>query len=519
MRRKRSDSGEPGTGVRRRSDTPKTPVPKAPKTEVTKIPHDVVNEVVMLAAVMVDTDAANRYLPTISPDNFFGEGHSAAWAALQRLRTQGLSYDPATVRQISGGTVNTDVLDAYAAERPAAPPNLRYHAECLAWDRARIEAVRGPVTQFLEAIRDPQTEPSKVRALARAIGTSFDGMGDRRYLRDPAALIREHRAELDDRRMGRAVFPYGLDGFDFRSVETPSGEVVAEPRLVPGAAPGKVTIVVGVSGSGKSTTTARLALEQARQGRKVLYGAWEQKSNMTLEIVAALSLGWSRSDIMAGRLTEAERDELLSEMERLSEWIRFLELPYGRAAGERRTNDSNLDLLHQYIADVNPDVFIGDLFRRVLTETEPDAEEQALYRAQAMAQETQAHMILVQQLRLKDVEARPDQRPTRESIKGTSAWIDIADTIIGWYRPHLHKNVPDDTIQAIVLKQRYGAWPLAVEFDWAAEFGTIENGREIPYDRPGTGSDELDLTAAGNSFVSKVSLPPSARRRGRGRAS
>jgi replicative DNA helicase len=510
MRKTRSDSVGSNSGVRRRSEAASKVLPKPSKTEVTKIPHDVVNEVVMLAAVMVDEVAANRYLPIISPDNFFGEGHSAAWTALQKLRAQGLSYDPATIRQISGGTVNTDVLDAYAAERPVVPPNLRYHAECLAWDRARIEAVRGPVTQFLEAIRDPQTDPSKVRALARAIGTSFDGMGDRRYLRDPAGLIREHRIELEDRRMGRAVFPYGLDGFDFKG---PDEEGAGEARLVPGAAPGKVTIVVGVSGSGKSTTTARLALEQARQGRKVLYGAWEQKSAMTLEIVAALSLGWSRSDIMAGRLTEDERDELLGEMERLSEWIRFLDLPYGRTSGDRRSNDSNLDLLHQYIADANPDVFIGDLFRRVLAETEPDAEEQALYRAQAMAQETQVHMILVQQLRLKDVENRPDQRPTRESIKGTSAWIDVADTIIGWYRPHLHKNVPDDTIQAIVLKQRYGAWPLAIEFDWKAEFGSVENGRIIPYDRPGTEANDLDLTAAGNSFVARGSLPSAGRRR------
>lgn len=511
MRRRRSQSGESETGVRR-SRSESKPIPKAKPTEVTKIPHDVVNEIVMLSAVMVDQNAAARYLPTISADSFFGEGHAAAWAVLQRLRDQGLTYDPATVRQMSGGTVNTDTLDAYIADRPAAPPNLRYHAECLAWDRARIEAVRGPVTQFLEAIRDPQSDPSKVRALARAIGTSFDGMGDRRYLRDPAGLIREHRAELEDRRMGRAVFPYGLEGFDFRGEDE---DRPGEARLIPGAAPGKVTIVVGVSGSGKSTTTARLALEQARQGRKVLYGAWEQKSNMTLEIVAAISLGWSRSDIMAGKLTEEERDELLGEMERLSEWIRFLDLPYGRAAGERRSNDSNLDLLHQYIADVNPDVFIGDLFRRVLVETEPDAEEQALYRAQAMAQETQAHMILVQQLRLKDVEARPDQRPTRESIKGTSAWIDIADTIIGWYRPHLHRNVPDDTIQAIVLKQRYGAWPLAIEFDWQAEYGAVDRGRLIPYDRPGTEADDLDLTASGNSFVAKGSLPGRGTRRRR----
>jgi replicative DNA helicase len=512
MRRQRSQmgAGNDDVGSIRRQSKPRRDTPDRPKNETVKVPHDVVNEIVMLSAVIVDQAAASRYLPTISADSFYGQGHAAAWAVLQRLRTQGLSYDPATIKQMTGGAVDTDALEAYVAERPAAPPNLRYHAECIAWDRARVEAVRGPVSEFLEAIRNPLSEPTKVRALARAIGTSFDGMGDRRYLRDPAALIREHKQELEDRRMGRAVFPFGIDGLDYYGEDDPEPGAA---RLIPGAAPGKLTVVVGVSGSAKSTTTARMALEQARQGRKVLYGAWEQKSAMTLEIVAALSLGWSRTDMMIGRFTEDDQTELLEEMERLSQWIRFLDLPYGRGTGERRTNDANLDLLHQYIADVSPDVFIGDLFRRVLAETDPDDEEQALYRAQAMAQETQAHMILVQQLRLKDVEARPDQRPTRESIKGTSAWIDVADTIIGWYRPALHRNVPDDTIQAIILKQRYGQWPLAVAFDWDPVFGSLDRGRSMVYDKPGTESNDLDITLGGNSFISRGSMPPGGRRK------
>ena len=203
---------------------------------------------------------------------------------------------------------------------------------------------------------------------------------------------------------------------------------------------------------------------------------------------------------MVGRFTEQEQIELLAEMERLSEWIRYLYLPFGRKAGERRTNDANLDHVQQNICDANPDVFIADLFKRTMSQTTPDDEEQALYRIQAMMQETGAHGILVQQLRMKDVESRPDQRPTRESIKGSSAWIDIADTIIGWYRPSLHKNVPDDTIQAIILKQRYGTWPLAVEFDWNGMYGSIDNGRSIEYERPGSSGEENE-NFLGESFI------------------
>jgi replicative DNA helicase len=487
VRRKRSDAAEaqPTPKIRQ---APKQSVER-PRANTVTVPHDTINEIVMLAAVIVDVEAAKKYLPSIPADSFYGQGHAAAWAIMQRLQGQGLHYDPATVQQMSGGSVDTDVLESYAQERPKVPPNIRYHAACIAWDRARVEAVRGPVTQFLEAIKDPACDPNKVRALARAIGNSFEGVGDRKYLRDPAAIIREHRKELENRRHGHATFSYGLEGLDFYGEMDPKPYT---PRLIPGCAPGKVTVVTGISGGGKSTTTARIALEQARQGRRVLYGAWEQDSNMTLEIIAAMSLEWSRSDLMCGNFKEDDQEQLLAEMDRLGEWIRFMSLPFGREMGEKCTNQSNLDLIHQYISDVSPDVFIADLFKRVMVETRPDDEESALWRMQAITQETRCHSILLQQLKLKDVETRQDQRPTRDSVKGNSAWIDIADTVLAWYRPSLHKNVPDDVIQALILKQRYGAWPLAVEFDWNPEFGFVGNGRSIEYDRPGQEGGEMD---------------------------
>ena len=479
MRQPRSSAG-----ARRRGeeDRPAAPRRRPATGEALRIPHDPVNEIVLLAAVLVDPDAAARYLPVIPAESFFGTGHAEAWALLQEIRRRGLSYDPATVQQLSGGTVDPALLEEYARERPKPPPNLRHHADCIAWDRARVEVVRGPVQAFLEALRDPTTDPMRTRALARSIGEALDGFGDRRFLRDPSAVVRDHRRELTERRMGVSVYPFGWEGFDFY------GDGDSEPgaaRIIPGAAPEMVTVMAGVSGSGKTTVSARLALAQSRMGRRVLYGAWEQNAGMTLEVIAGMSLGFSRTALMTGKFSEQDQQELEAEMELLGERIRFLDLPFGRGTGERRTNAANLDALHQYVSDAAPDVFIADLFKRALTETTPDEEEQALYRIQAIAQETQTHVVLVQQLRLKDVESRADQRPTRDAVKGSSAWVDVADTLIGWYRPALHKSVPDDLIQALVLKQRYGRWPLAVEFDWEPEFGWLGRGRSIEYDRPG----------------------------------
>ena len=77
-----------------------------------------------------------------------------------------------------------------------------------------------------------------------------------------------------------------------------------------------------------------------------------------------------------------------------------------------------------------------------------------LIRQQAMLNEMGVHGILAQQQRLKDIELRPDKRPTREGIKGSGAWTEVPDNIIGVHRPALWKPVPDNVLEVDILKQR-----------------------------------------------------------------
>ncbi len=476
---------------------------------VVNIPHDPVNEVVMIAAVVTDPDAAAKYLPRIPPDSFFGTGHSLIWSALRAMQREGLSYDPATIQRFGGGAIDPDVIASYLVERPKAPPNLRFHAECIEWDRARIETVRGPVQSFLEAIRDPTTDPGRLQGLARAIGSSFEGVGTKKYLLDTSSLIAKQSAELDARRNGRGVFGYGIESLDFAG---PDEDDAGSARLIPGAAPGMITTVVAVSGAGKSTTASQMAVGLANQGRRVLYGAWEVSPERSLEIMAGQSLGWSRSDLSTGQYDDDEKQQLLDEMARLGEFIRFMDLPDHdddppSKTARRRTNADALAELRQCVGDSGCDVFIADLFADILVDTDPDDEAKALRTILKMAKTLGVHVILLHQLRFKELERREDTRPTRDALMGSGAWIGKSDTVLAWHRPALSKSVPDNTIQCIVLKQRYGRWPMAIEFDWDPEYGIIENGREIPYDAPGSTGDDFMSTS--------LVAPVSSRRGGR----
>jgi replicative DNA helicase len=448
------------------------------------------NEVVVIAAALADADTRAQLARRLQPDHFLVDEHRATWAVLQEMVRRGLGYDPATFRTLSAGRVDASYVSTLAELRPDLPPNLEHHVGNVLWDRQRASAAKGPVAALLEALRNTREQPDRVRALARQVASSFDGAGDRANLHEPGELVSGHMAEVRRRVAGHACFPFGVDGLDV--------DESGRRRLLPGAAPGMVTVVTGVSGSGKSTFTAHLTLGLARAKRRVLYGAWEMGGGMTLELLACISLGWSRAELIEGKISAAQQVELEERMHAIARWVTFMRNPFKRDVRDRADNDRNLDVLQGILADAGCEVFVADLWKRCLRDASPEAEEDALYRQQAMLADMGIHGILLQQQRMKDIEQRADKRPTREGIKGSSTWVEIADNIFGTHRPAQWKSVADDRFQAIILKQRYAPWPLAVEFEWDGDRGRIWGGRTIQYDQPGEGM----LEDSGPAFVS-----------------
>lgn len=452
-------------------------------------------EQVVLAAAMQAEPGSQRRKDLLRhpPDAFLVDEHRAAWAALREADRRGLGCDPATLSKLAGGAATVEFLAELTRHHQAAPDDatLTFHVEALLWDRQRHVALTGPIAGLLEAIQKHES-PDRVRALAKSVAGSFEGWSDRQYLLDGAEVVRQQMDDIRRRAEGKATYPTGIDGFDFFEDR--------KRRIVPGFAPGMITVVTGVPGIGKSTVTARMVLGQLRLGRRVLYGAWEMTGGITLELLACMSLAekdtkeglgdWSRVKLKTpadypGWLTEERMAVLKRRMQELVErGLRFMANPFRRGAGGRPSNERNLDLIAGYIADVAPDVFVADLWKRCLVKAAPEDEEEALYRQQAMAEELGVHCVLLQQQRSKDIELRPDKRPTREGIKGSGAWTEVPDNIFGVHRQANWKPVPDDTIELDVLKQRYGRWPLAVECDWNPDRAIISGGRSVDYDQP-----------------------------------
>lgn len=445
-----------------------------------RVPHDAVNEMVLIAAVIVDEESRRRYLDTISPDFFFGQGHAAIWTALREIKRRDLHYDPATLKQL-GRDIDVAYVEGLIKQRPVVPPNLKHHVAMLRWDAARVGAAQGPVTTFLELLKDPAAEPAALRGVAQAIANALT-TGANDSLRNAHQLIEEQMGVIELRRQGVATYGFGIPGLDFYPD--------SKPRLVPGTAPKTLTVVTGVSGSGKTTAVARAVLGMWGAGRRVLYGAYEQGSGMSLELLATMDLGFSRTDMMIGAFNDADSASVRAKMEEIGGNVMFDEMARDSFVVKGRdANARAMDRIAQSIIDSRCDVYVADLFRRTLRETEPDDEERALYAMQELAKRLNVHLLLVQQQNAKQVENTRDKLPRRETIKGSGAWVEVADQIIAWHRPALWKNVPDDRIYSIVLKQRYGAWPMMIEHEWEPEFGSIEGGVQIEMQRHGDGDE------------------------------
>lgn len=473
----------------------------AKPVQALEIPHDPANEAAVISAALRDPSLLKTLIRKVVPDHFLARQHRDVWSALAQMARVGLDTDPAAIRTSAG----EDVANACEQLRSFSPAqSIQWHLANLFWDSARATAAKGPIPAFLDAFKDPKADRDRVASLARQIVNAFHGYEDRRFLHDPATLVRDQMKKVEERVSGRAVFTSGIKGLDLFEN--------GRRRITVGMRPGNVTILTSLTGSGKSTTAANMTIGmaypggvdvgEAVPGRRILYGAWEMNGGITLELLACMSLGWSRTDLTegVGAIAAHEGRVLLEErMHLLGKRVRFLSVPFDRNVTtdkKDRNNDRNLDVLQGYISDSGCDLFIGDLWKRCLRATDPDSEELALYRQQAMAEELGVHCLLLQQQRSKDIEQRPDKRPTREGIKGSGAWTEIADLVIGTHRPGLWKKITDDKIEMFILKQREGRWPLGVEFEWNPERGSIEGGRSIEYDQPGDGN-EIDNSILG----------------------
>ncbi len=443
--------------------------------------YDTTNERVIICAAIAMALAQRAVLVrSVAADELLHPEHVIIWRALRVMVEQGLEYDASVMRRLildEGGRVESAYLSELEAEA-AIPANLDWHLGMLRWDATRARLLQGAMPELLRALKEPKSSPERVAAAAHALLKGLDGGGGRRFIRRKEELARSYKAEVAARVAVGNFFPFHYEAMDH--------------RLSEGSMRQRTCVVAGLSGSGKSTWLASLALNLALKGnRRVLLGAWEMGAESTLDVMIAGMTRIELERIVSGDLTPEEVASVHAATDRICSRITFMENAFfaERKKGERRSNERNMAILEGYVAESGCDVLIMDLWERMLVDIGYEGVTTALYEQQDLHKRYNVYGIIAHQLSKEGLSKRLDRRPTRESIKGTGAFYEVADQVLGVHREALFKNVPDESLEVICLKQKKGKANWAVRFKWNGEMALVEDGEEVPYD-PGLDSGE-----------------------------
>lgn len=444
--------------------------------------YDPVNERVVIGAALAmlrggDVPALRAHVRSVAHDELLAPGHAPIWRALRYFVDRALEWDPLVFRRIvldEGGKDLEGYIDGLEAEA-AIPSNLGWYVETMRWDATRARVLNGPLPELLREIRSPKASPDAVAGTARAVARALEGGGGRNHLRRPDELKRQYHAEMDARVASGNFWAMGFGAIDARFSE--------------GTMPGKTCLIAGLSGAGKSTFARNMVIRMARMDRKIVYGAWEEGSVSVLDSMIASMTRIEIARIVQGTLSNDERRRVRRVTEWICDRVKFMdnaffdpELRGGRGRG-RPSNERVMDRLEGYIAQSGCDAWVYDLWERMLVDISYDGVTSALVRQQAMHETYNVWGCLLQQIKGKEVESRSDKRPTRDSIKGAGAYVEVPDLVFGVHRDAHFKDVADDSIEVMCWKQRKGATNWTVRLDWDGTTGHIAgDGVEVSFD-------------------------------------
>ena len=445
--------------------------------------YDTANEQTVIRAAIADAKTRKTLVRTLSPSEFLVPQHGPIWKALLDLVNRNLDFDPATFLDIlnHSGIRKDDV--PYVEELITSarlPKNLPYHVETMGWDATRARALKGPIPELLEAVRDPKAPAQEVIASARSVARALESKSGRRHALRPGEYKRAYMTELRARRERRNLYPLGAEAFD--------------ENLTEGFMPGNTAIMAGLPGAGKSAVSLSWCVMLAMMGRRPMYCAWEMKTDAATDVLCSQILNIELKRIVQGTLADGEMIRVAKCVDWISRHIKFMKNPFFdelRKSKKRPSNDRNLDILEGYIADSGCDVFVYDLWHRCLFWTQPNDVALALARMQNIHEEYDVFGLILHQLNLKDVEKRADKRPTRDAIKGTGAYVEVADLIFGVHRDAQFKSVPDTTLETICLKQRMGKANWCVRWQWEGTQCRISDPEEVAFNPGLESSGEL----------------------------
>jgi len=414
----------------------------------------------------------SRLVKELSAREFYVSEHKQLFSGMTEMERARLDYTPPTLMTFMpdtnwGGTDYLEKLESLGQDK-----NIEHHINAMRWDIARVEAFEIHIPELITDLKDPRASADEVIQTSKRLYEHLKASQSESAVISGESLRVRHSASIIARRVG----------VTFRS----SGYMPIDQKLVSGFAPGKLSVITGAPSSGKTTLALNMAKRQARKWR-VGYLAWESGIEDALDIVCSsqLKIPLEKMAKLAHMLTDEEQEQIDNYITEITgdENLSFLKPPPRKLykGNPFEVNDRVLDWIESELEKWDVDIVFWDLFEKKLPARKPEQISNAIDRVQEMIapDRLNLHMCLMVQLLLKEVEKRKDKRPTRDALKGTAAYVEAPDLILGAYRPAIYEyGLDDNIIEVSCLKQRKGPFPWRIIHRWNGTYGRITGGRE-----------------------------------------
>lgn len=441
-----------------------------PRTDVRRgrgrvVEFDLANERVILATMVRDANARRTLANDLRDVDFGDPKHRVAFRVIAAMTKQGMAWSEDTFSSIAAGEDfgGFEYLRRVISEYESNA-NLAHHVERLRCDAAKFDLLSEHVPSLAAACEDPKVPLSKVAQELRAALARVERSESHRHVRTGDPLIDSFYETL---RMRSAI----------GGVFEPTGHDLLDHVLTDGYGPGRLSVIVGRPGMGKSTFVADLIRLRVARSRGTHLGSWEMHPDdyMDMFVAAATGIPASKLTRFFGQLTEEEKDAIAAaaEVYRDARLLSIEENPFPflpkPASRFEDVNERNLDHIEATIQRVSRDkpVVILDVVGKALMDRRPDNVSLALVRLRGMAQRYGVHLMLLHHLN----RAGAEGRPSLEHIKNSGAFEEEADLVIGLDRPWVRatpgrRRKMTDVLDLHVLKQRRGPWPACIRYDF-----------------------------------------------------
>ncbi len=406
---------------------------------------NVENEQIVLGAILNDHETFLREVPKLSEDLFNLDIHKDLFNALKELLKRGAKYAADSVTQLTAERVKLKYLnDLEENFGKLAEENIKLHIEYLKTGSVKFQ-VAEPFSRLFDSLDDPHTslEESETAAL-EILSKLREGSSKDDRVRSGTKLFEEWYSDLEEVQSGRSK--NFCDTF-FTALDN---------NLYEGLRPGKIVVVAGRPGMGKSTFCSNLTLRLERNGKKVLSAPIEAGTESVVEQMTCC-----KSRVSAEKLIKTPDELTDKEMFDIKRASRSILKSKNIIFCDKLSSISELEMMaEQY----DFQYAILDLFEYLLRgDMDPAAVTQELRRLKALSIRRGFASVVVHQIRR--TKSKKSIRPKLHELKNSGGYEEVADLVLLLHRSaYYNPDDEEDIMEVAIAKQRRGPQNVSVAF-------------------------------------------------------